>query len=306
MVNRAALQSDSFLSSTHNQLFIGCLGYGADMLPAEHTIRELLNSLQRTDLTPSAHVDALLADLTTAATSMTNGVEHLDPAMVHVTRQVVAAGTAQLEHHWAELICTNQRTVTEYPHWHTYRSMVAAETELITRRHGQHSQVAFVGCGALPLSGLLLASAGFHVTCFDKDADTAQRAQNVINHTLKENACHTTQLSFRQGCAHTSDLSSFGVVILAASAGDSTPAKRELLEHLGATLTSGTLLAARSVPADGRALLHTPCPYPVTPTLNFCEELTPPAPIPSSLATWRVAPHVVILASQAEPRAHHR
>lgn len=252
------------------------------------TLHTVLTELAKTDLTPSPRVNQLFTELVNIALNPHTNPAELPPELIAQARQFAAIGEAQLEAHWADRIITQNAIAEDFPYWENYVTMMAAEGEFLSKRCTPGAKIAFVGSGPLPFSAILLAQAGYRVTCIDSNVAALTRGENVANLMQERAASYSSSMRFAHGTAEHFDYTGMDVVILAALVGRTTAAKAALLSTLGDTLPPTTLLAARSVPRDGRQLLYPPCPDGPYAHLGAGAELAPHAQVINSLKVWRV------------------
>lgn len=219
-------------------------------------IAQLIDQLNRTDLRPGPEVNTLFGDLVTLA--KTAGGKHptiADPDRLAEVRRICALGEANLEDYWSSEILSRPARLDDFPYLDNYRALARAEYEALTysvARPLRH--VVFAGCGPLPLTALELCviDPGLRITCLDVDPAAAQRARDVIE--ILAAPGHRIHVLCADAADH--DYADADAVVIAALVGSTSAEKLQLLEQIAATLAPGILLAARSVPDDGRQLLY--------------------------------------------------
>lgn len=222
----------------------------------------VLEQLGQTDLQPSPHVNALFTELVAEATNPQSPVTHLPTELLHRVRAVCGAGETNLERHWAKQIIANPTELQHFPYLENYRQMLRSEGPALARVIGPGAPIAFVGSGPLPLTAILLARSGFDVTILDSDAEAVKLGDAVITITNT----HETASALLPGApnpirsthcaAEDHDYSHYSAVVVAALVGASHDATYRILQIVAKTLPPHGLLAARSVPLDGRRLLY--------------------------------------------------
>jgi hypothetical protein len=247
-------------------------------------ITSLIDQLNRTDLCPGPEVDTLFGDLVSLAT--TAGKQHptiADPDRLAEVRRICALGEANLENYWSHEILSRPARFNDFPYLDNYRALARAEHQALTSwAAGPLRHVVFAGCGPLPLTALELSAIdpGLRITCLDIDPTAVHRARDVVQMLAVPD--HQVQVLCADAAGH--DYTGADAVVIAALVGATSTEKVRLLERIAATLAPGVLLAARSVPDDGRQLLY-PRIDPTIAATTICvlDEWSPPPGVINSL-----------------------
>lgn len=177
-------------------------------------------------------------------------------AVASRVRQLCAEGEVALEHEWTRRITAHPRPNDElrrFPYLENYEQLIRMEVGMLASvlRVGTPS-VAFLGCGPLPLSAIMLARAlDARIHIVDRDAQ-ALGAANRLTTALGVDTllpCHAD--------ACTLTVADHDAVILAAMAGLPADEKSHILHHLSASMAPGAILLARST-RGVRTLLYPP------------------------------------------------
>ncbi len=262
---------------------------GADRLTI--SIEDVVHRLTLTDLAPSPQVDALFSSLVGAAAAA--GGDHPlihEPAGLALCRQVCAAGETKLEEFWARRILAEPAQLQHFPYLANYRHLARSEHLALSRTLAQLSgralrHIVFAGCGPLPLTAIALGELepSLRITCLDVDPAAAATARR-IGALLAPGRIDVVAADARDHTYRGVD-----AVLVAALVGETPAEKLGLLRAVAAGLEPGVLLAARSVPADGRQLLYArlePAGLAVS-ELEVIGEWLPPAGVINSLLLLR-------------------
>jgi nicotianamine synthase len=178
-------------------------------------------------------------------------------AIVPRLRQLCATGETELERAWARRIACSPDPSAElerFPYVENYRLLIRLEWSAVLGAAGAvlPTRIAFIGCGPLPLSPLLLARHhGVAVDAYDRDQQAVDQARAVV-----EAVPAPGLLRIHHGdTARCPDLRAYDVVVLAALVGVTAGAKRAVIRHVHDRMRPGALLAARSAHA-ARSLLY--------------------------------------------------
>lgn len=254
-------------------------------------IRSIAARLAATDLRPGPVVNALFQDLVAAACTVPRDYPECVPpqAMVNLQR-LCSRGEANLEAHWARRIVGAPGAVEKFPYLDNYRQLIAVERDAIVDALGRAPRtLVFAGSGPLPLSAVLLARLvpGLQITCLDSDRRALRLGRRVAR--ALAGAQDRSALRFVRANAAGYDYSGYDVVVVAALVGLTSTEKTAVLTRVAGTLSPGSLLAARSVPADGRRLLYPRIDHCAIPTaLAVLGETTPPSGLINSLLLMQV------------------
>jgi hypothetical protein len=267
-------------------------------------ITQLVEQLKDTDLWPSPGVDALFSAL--VATAVTAGRDHptiRDAIALAELHQICAAGESRLEDFWSAEILTDPARLDAFPYLSNYRDLARAEHQALTAvAPGPLRHIIFAGCGPLPLTALELAVVDpeLHITCLDIDDDAADRARDIVDAL----APPSHRIVVRHIDAADHDYRTADAVIIAALVGATPDEKLHLIGKIASTLSPSALLAARSVPDDGRQLLY-PRIDPTTTgsTVTVLGEWTPPPGVINSLLLLRACPRLDVSRSRAASSA---
>jgi nicotianamine synthase len=250
------------------------------------SVTDLVDELARTDLRPGPRVDALFRALVAAAVAMVPGDVTLDDhVLVNAVQRLCAQGETHLESLWADLVTADPDRLADFPYLDNYEALVAFEYEALTHWLGRRPRsVAVVGSGPLPLTAVLLhrLAPGLRVTCLDRDASALARGRRVASVLGTDGVTHV----HADACRH--DYSSYDVVMVAALVGSTPAVKLAVLGAVADTSPRTALLAARSVPADGRRLLYPRIDEACMPgTVAVLDEHHPPPGVINSLVLLR-------------------
>lgn len=251
-----------------------------------HRVAGLIAELGRTDLRPSPRVDALFRALVAAAVRMVPDDAALDDiALVGAVQRLCAEGETHLESAWAERVAAAPESLREFPYLANYEALVAFEYEALASRLGRApGSVAVVGSGPLPLTAVLLhrLDPRLRVTCLDRDGAALARGERVASVLRAGGVRHVRS----DACHH--DYSAYDVVVVAALVGMTPTEKAEVLRAVARTSSPSALVAARSVPADGRRLLYPRIDAACVPeSMEVVDEHLPPPGVINSLALVR-------------------
>jgi nicotianamine synthase len=212
-------------------------------------------------LRPCPHVNKLFGDLVQLSIDAPRceGVRVLaDPVLRGIQEslwRVCAHGEFELELDWARRIAASDdpwATARSFPYYENYVRLTQLEALSLCGVSGRLPRsVVLIGCGPLPLTGLLLASIhGVSVRAIDVDAEASQLANAVAE-----------RLEIPHFRAHEGDALSLPataeeeVVFLAALVGINRRDKLRVLRHLGSVMPAGALLLVRSA-RSLRSLLY--------------------------------------------------
>lgn len=253
-------------------------------------IAALAAQLAGTDLRPGRLVDDLFGRLVEAAVTTDAGDHGSDlcPRLFCTVQQLCARGEGHLEWLWAERVLADPAVVERFPYLDNYRLLAEAEYRAIRRSlDGPPGRLVFVGSGPLPLTAVLLSRAepDLEITCVDRDA-AAVRTGKAVAGALSGGS---SKLRFVHADAGRFDYSGFDIAVLAALVGTRASDKAAVLAGVARSMRDGALLAARSVPADGRRLLYPRIEPAVVPAgLAVLGEWAPPPGVINSLLLMRV------------------
>lgn len=247
------------------------------------------------DLRPGPVVDALFRELVGLVLSLP-GAEGdavlADPAVASLLPDLVSlCGQAeyQLELAWARRIAGSavpRQALDAFPYLANYHELSRLEHRLVAEAAGLAGlalrQVAFVGSGPLPLTGLLLSRAlGVLVDNIDRDPAAVALSRSV-GEALGADGCRFHERDMFE-C---DDLDRYDLVVLAALVGLDPAGKARALCHLAATMRPGALLLARS--AQGvRRLLYPEVDVSTVAGLDQLAVVHPPAPVVNSVVIAR-------------------
>lgn len=265
-------------------------------------VQGLVQRLNATDLHPGPVIDAMFRQLVKAVTAVGPGASG-DEARYTLTRTVSAQGESLLEEHWARRVATGPAALAAFPHRDNYRTLARGEYGALCRALGRRPRgVAFVGSGPLPLTAIdwHLLDRDLRITCVDRDAAALEEGARVAAVACPDPA----SLQFVHASAEDVDYSNLDAVVVAALVGDDESTKRTLLGTIARTLYPGAVLAARSVPPDGRQWLYprVNTADPPEGTRLISEWMPPPGVINSLLLLCRDRPVVTGPGSYAPRR----
>lgn len=256
-------------------------------------IEMVLAQLDRTDLQPAPRVNALFTELVAESTTPGAPVKYLPADLLHRVRAVCGAGETKLEHHWAERVIAHPEQLGNFPYLDNYRQMLRSEAPALARVVGPGAPIAFIGSGPLPLSAILLARTGFDVTVLDADAHAIQLGDGVVTATNTHPEASAllpgapATLRSVHAPAEDHDYTPYAAVIVAALVGATHDATYQILRTVAETLSPGGLLAARSVPPDGRRLLYPRLDVTCLTGFDVIGETIPPQDVINSLVLLR-------------------
>lgn len=219
-------------------------------------LERLVAALESTDLHPSTRVDALFRALVAEAFRLPPGALAEVPARVaERARQVSARGEGLLESHWARLVATGRAPVEAFPYFDHYTRLVGWEHALVRHALGREPRRAVVaGAGPLPLTALALARLvpGLLVTCLDREPEAVATGARLARSV----GADPRRVSFALGDATEHDYGDADLVLVAALVGEDDGDKGAVLARAAGTAAATAVLAARTVPDDGRRLLY--------------------------------------------------
>ena len=252
-------------------------------LPGDE-IGEIVVRLERTDLMPGPRTDDLFRRLVAIACTATgDDVLRLNPGLRARIRHLCARGEANLEAAWAHRVAAHPASVQGFPYLDHYASLAAAEYIAIVQALGRSPRhLVFVGSGPLPLSVVMLhrLATEMSITCLDRDHRAVHSGRSVARALTGDGS----RLRFTRCDAAGYDYSAADVVVVAALVGTTLRQKRALLARIAKSLDADALLAARSVPADGRQLLYLRIdPKGVPSGLHVLGEWAPPPQVINSV-----------------------
>lgn len=216
---------------------------------------ELEARLSATDLRPSPEVDEAfghLVELCTAVDDDRTGRVLGDPSAASLLaslRSLSARGESELEYAWARRVIAARDPWAElqrFPYLDNYHRLVRFELAGLTAVGASGPETAVIlGAGPLPLTGLVLARHGIHVTDVDNDPDACELASALIRALglgdRTEVVCGDARRPAELPAAAESD-----IVLLAALAGSDREGKRAIARTLSVAVHPGALLLARS------------------------------------------------------------
>jgi nicotianamine synthase len=247
-------------------------------------VQRLVTQLETTDLRPSAVVDALFRALVAEASRLSPGeLAEVPTGVAERARRLSAQGEGLLEAHWAGLVASGRAPVEAFPYAGHYARLVGWERAVVRRALGREPRRALVaGAGPLPLTALLLARLvpGLVVTCLDRDAAAVSAGARVT----RAAGADPRRVSFAVGDAAEHDYGDADLVLVAALVGEDDGDKSAVLSRAAGTAAATAVLAARSVPDDGRRLLYRRIgPAAIPPHLRVAGEHHPPPGVVNSL-----------------------
>lgn len=214
------------------------------------------------DLRPSPDANGLFTELVRQVVETPDGLApavlgHPDvQTIVPDLRDLASRAETELEFTWARRIAgavEPEAEIRRFPYVRNYGKLCRVECGLIDAvLDDAPRSVAFVGCGALPVTSLMLGSElGCEVVNIDRDRATLDAAAGVAR------ALGLSDTRFVEADAAAVDLTDFDVVLLAAMVGTTEAEKRAVLSHLRESMRPDAVLLARS--ARGlRTLLYPP------------------------------------------------
>lgn len=225
-------------------------------------VRRLVSQLEEADLRPSAPVSAAFERLVGLA------LHHRGPAAERViaelgpdaarVRRLCALGEEALERHWAARVAAAPDPCGElarFPYRGNYERLVALELAIVRGVGGAPRHATVIGSGALPLTGIELASRhDLTVLLVDRD----RRALQVGDHLARALGLGDRVTS---RCAEAGrdvlDVRDTDLVVHGALVGADVADKRTILGSVSASMRPGSYLVVRSA-AGLRTLLYPP------------------------------------------------
>lgn len=219
-------------------------------------------------LRPSAAVDSLFGELvrlccstpsTLAEAAMTGLADHAP-----VLRKLCAAGESELENYWAHRIAEAADPVAEldtFPYLKNYRDLVRMELAAVAAiGRDLPRQVAVLGSGPLPLTGLVLArDYGVRVLHVDRDVQCLVRGDAVMAALGLSSLVRSVRADLEDAACgpllRSAGLDRCDVAVLAALVGEDAPAKRSICARLARLVGSDSLVLVRSA-VHLRSLLY--------------------------------------------------
>lgn len=213
-------------------------------------------------LRPSPATNELFTALVRLVVDTPDGVapavlEHPDVrVLASDLRDLASRAETELEFTWARQIAgaaEPEAEIRRFPYVRNYRKLCRVECGLLDAALDDAPRsVAFIGCGALPVTSLMLgAELGCEVVNIDRDRAALDAAAGVVR------ALGLSDTRFVEADAASVDLSGVDVVLLAAMVGATEAEKRAVLSHLRESMRSDAVLLARG--ARGlRTLLYPP------------------------------------------------
>lgn len=229
-----------------------------------HTLHRLhLRLATSASLEPSPDVDLLFSELVQLVRyEPQERVDQIlaDPAVLAVQpslHRLCSEGECALERAWTSRVLRSRdpwAQLLRFPYYDNYRQLTHLEYHAL-RGLGfdDFGRVAFVGSGPLPLTAVFLSRAfGLQVDNVDRDLGAVQASRQLAG------ALGLQDLSFIHADLFAlTDLSRYGLVVLAALVGLDRAEKLRALDHLARHMAPGALLVVRTAHAL-RALLYPP------------------------------------------------
>ncbi|KAI9028861.1 Nicotianamine synthase [Phycomyces nitens] len=235
-------------------------------------IENIYHSLSKmSSLAPTPHLNSLFTRLVQIATSTFNPpvVKHIlfSPKIEKILRPLrTLCSTAEyhLEMKWsndlksfqAKESITPEVLLSRFIYYKNYDALTCLELSALQGVCGDMSHVAFIGCGPLPLSSILMA----------RKCSNINRIDNIDVNPLATQAA--TELTERLGMEdrlkyYTMDAASYGgygqadVIVLAALVGETYKDKMDFLKLISSQMKPGALILTRSAHSL-RKLLYVP------------------------------------------------
>lgn len=199
-------------------------------------------------------------------------------------------GEARLETFWADRVIADPGRLKDFPYLDSYRLLADGEHHALSLALGRTpTSVAFVGSGPFPLTAIELhrLDPQLRITCLDRDPVALARGARAAAVLCSD----PSRLRFLHADADDFDYSGHDAVVTAALVGLTRATKRSLLGSVARTLRPDAVLAARSVPSDGRQWLYLRIePADVPDRLTLIGEWEPPPGVLNSLLLLRTRP----------------
>ncbi|MFZ2586978.1 MAG: nicotianamine synthase family protein, partial [Alphaproteobacteria bacterium] len=239
-----------------------------------------LNSLS--NLSPRPEVNSLFSQLVTLA-QLNIGRTKAETllASLHQTgllsriHTLCAQGESALETHWAKHLAQTPSDLTKFPYYKNYTQQIGMETELLNgitspSKPRNDLKLLFVGSGPLPLSALLYAESGYHVTCMDNNPNANHLAQSWISELETKPKAGQKPLEYiTQQAERFEGYDAYDIVVLGAMVGRTTHHKENLITTISrqqTALDTPRFILARSTSSLGGTMR--PLLYPEAPKLT--------------------------------------
>jgi nicotianamine synthase len=253
-------------------------------------VGRIVAALEATDLRPSASVDGLFRALVAEAFRLApRELAEVPAGVAERARRLSARGEGLLEAHWAGLVGSGAAPAEAFPYFDHYVRLVGWEHALVRRALGREPRRAVVaGAGPLPLTALVLSRLvpGLSVTCLDRDPDAVAAGARLARAVGTD----SRRVCFAVGDAAEHDYGGADLVLVAALVGDTDGDKGAVLARAARSAAATAVLAARTVPDDGRRLLYRRIgPDAVPARVRVTGEHEPPSGVVNSLLLLRRA-----------------
>ncbi|KAJ3316219.1 L-histidine 2-aminobutanoyltransferase, partial [Gonapodya sp. JEL0774] len=266
-------------------------GEGVVPLPTSDAVHipAILRQLEATDLHPSPLVNSLFSRLVATALGIeSDPAESVSHEQLSASYALCSEGETYMEHHWARRIILEPRSVVDFPYLDNYRQLAAGEYAAVCETLGAAPRrVAFVGSGPLPLTALEWFGLDheLEIVCLDRDEDALHVGRAVAEAMFGK----SDRLKFEVADALRADYVDFDVVVVAALVGLDAEAKGQVLNAVAGKVRGDALVAARSVPKDGRKWLYPRLEHDQVPdVLRVVGEWVPPVGVINSLLLMRI------------------
>jgi nicotianamine synthase len=214
------------------------------------------------DLTPRPELNALFSELVGLSLGLrgraaSDVLDGLGPK-VHQVRRLCSAGESALEQYWADRVATASDPWAElerFPYVDNYRDLTRLEVSALAAVGAVPREVAMVGSGPLPLSGLFLAEEhGADVLLVDRDEECLELGDQLVVALDRGSRFRSLRAD---ATTDRVDLTRYDTVLLAALVGTDDDEKRDCLRRTAAAMRPGAHLVVRSA-AGLRELLYPP------------------------------------------------
>lgn len=254
-------------------------------------IEQVVGLLRATDLRPGPVVDPLFRRLVKAATAVRHRPGDVDAALMSTVHALCARGETLLEEHWADRVAADPFCIEAFPYRDNYRRLARGEYLALREALGRAPRrLAFAGSGPLPLTAVELhqVDPDLEITCVDRDPTALDRGARTVQALCRD----PSRLQFRQADVSGLDYGRYDAVVVAALVGLTGTDKHDLLRSVVRTVRPDAVLAARSVPPDGRQWLYPRIdPLGLPAEVEPVQEWRPPAGVINSLLILRRAPY---------------
>jgi nicotianamine synthase len=220
------------------------------LLDQIHTIYDKMKSLP--SLEPSSHVNEIFENLVNITSKYNKNSSEIlsNPSIKQIlpdVRSMCSKGESYLEKNWAQRIIDSKHPELEielFPYYNNYLKLSELEIQAIkTVDDISSKKFLFIGSGALPLSGIVLAKEfKIKIDLLDVDKKACELSKKIIDKLHLSNMVNIIESNVN----NFSNLDNYGVILLAALVGLSIDEKNSVIKYLSNTVLPGTVVALRS------------------------------------------------------------